>query len=481
MNGRGFSRGAWGAASSAPTIAIIGGGFSGAVLAHQLARRASGRFRIVVIEPRDRLGAGVAYSTADPAHRINVPASRMSFVQSDPCHFDRWLKADGALKHDPEALTSDGRAFPRRAVFGRYAGETIEPYVLSGDVEHFCTRATAVRRREGGYAVTLADGRTLDADYLALAATHPSPEPLPAFSDVLDDPRLIQDTQRRESLDGVAPDARVLIVGTGLTMADIVASLDGRGHRGPIVAVSRRGLLPRGHAAPAGEYGAFTEPPSRTALAILRRVRRTVAAAAAEGRPWQHVLDAVRVQGRGIWANLPERERRTIVRRLRPFWDVHRFRIAPQVENVIKRRLADGSLRVVVGEPTSVRADEDALRVEIRRRKAPLETLAFDAVALATGPAHRSLVRTDPLIAGLAADGLVALDSVGLGLATDERSRVLDAAGETHETFWVAGPLARGSFGELMGLPEVARHAEFVAGDLLKTVADQEDETRAVA
>ncbi|MFD1331594.1 FAD/NAD(P)-binding protein, partial [Methylopila musalis] len=263
-----------------PTIVIVGGGVSGAVAAHQLARRAPGEFRIVVVEPRPRLGAGLAYSSVDPAHRINVPASRMTFVPSDPCHFDRWLKADGALKEDPEALTEDGRAFPRRSVFGRYAAETIEPYVLSGEIEHVQALATGVALDDGRYRIQLSNGAELTADGLVFAATHPRPSTPAAVRPLEGDPRLVLDAQRGDALNGLAPDARVLIVGTGLTMADIVASLERRGHRGPIVAVSRRGLTSRGHDGPAGDnIGDFSDRPERRASRLLLRIRRAVQAA----------------------------------------------------------------------------------------------------------------------------------------------------------------------------------------------------------
>ncbi len=467
-----------------PTVAIIGGGFAGAGLAYQLARRAPGAFRIVVFEPRDRLGCGVAYSTADPAHRINVPASRMSFVPSDPCHFDRWLKADGELKRDPAALMPDGRAFPRRAVFGRYAAETIEPFVLEGEIEHRRSAATAISRRAGGYAVRDADGQILEADMVAFAATHPTPQAPEALGALAGDPRLVVDTQNRAALDEIPTEARLLIVGTGLTMADIVASLEARGHQGQITAISRRGLLSRGHPErPGEEYGAFDRNPSRTAGALVRRIRRTIAAAAAEGRPWQHVMDAVRAQGPAIWAALPERERRTIARRLRPFWDVHRFRVAPQVEAAIARLRDTGQLTVLTGEPVAASRGAGSLSVDLRLKGGGRYYGDYDVVLLATGPAHRKLCESSPIVGSLADQGLVRLDPIGLGLEVDERSAAVGADGRTSPSLWVVGPLARATFGELMGLPEVARHAEFVASSILRStsVADAPVDAPALA
>ena len=454
-----------------PRVVVVGGGFSGAVLAHQLARRAPGVFRIVVVEPRERLGGGVAYSTSDPAHRINVPATRMSFVSSDPCHFDRWLKSSGELDRDPAALTPDGRAFPTRAAFGRYAAETIEPYLLNGEIEHRCTSAISIAARGDGFAVELADGDMLDADFVAFAASHPSPCPPAALEGLVGDPRLVVDTQDRAALDKIPGDARILIVGTGLTMADIAASLERRGHGGPITAVSRRGLLSRGHCCTPGEFGAFSQEPSRTALHLLRRIRRTVAAANAAALPWQHALDGVRNQGRAIWTALPEAERRKIVRRLRPFWDVHRFRVAPQVEVAIARLKEDGRLSLLVGEPVAARSLTEGLEIDFKLRGGLRETRVFDAVTLATGPAHRKLCETSALVSGLKDRGLISLDSVGLGFAVAQDSVALGPDGRRSEGLWIVGPLARGAFGELMGLPEVARHAELVAGEIVKRAA----------
>jgi uncharacterized NAD(P)/FAD-binding protein YdhS len=465
------------------TVAIVGGGFSGAVVAHQIARRAPGRFRILVIEPRASLGAGVAYSTPDPAHRVNVPASRMSFVPSDPCHFDRWLKADGELARDPAAVTGDGRAFPRRAVFGRYVAESLDPYLLSGEIEHRRGRAEAIiRTGRTGFRVRLDDGETIAASYVALAATHPSPAAPTALASLRGDPRLICDTQDPRALDALSPYARVLIVGTGLTMGDIVASLERRGHRGPIVAVSRRGLLSRGHAAVPGEYGAFDQRPAETALDLLGRIRRTVKAAEAAGTPWQHVLEAVRSQGRAIWAALPEAERRKVARRLRPYWDVHRFRIAPQVEAAIRRLAASGQLTMFAGEPVGAHAAGDGITVALKRRHGPVDALEFDAVTLATGPAHGGVCESHPLIRTLSQARLVSADRIGLGLATTATSLSLSAGGAPVKGLWIAGPLARATFGELMGLPEVTRHAEFVACEVVNAAdAALVRETRAVA
>ena len=88
-------------------------------------------------------------------------------------------------------------------------------------------------------AVRLASGLTLNVDRVVLATGH---DPKAAIPGIAAEPPWTPG-----SLDGLDVDAPLLIVGAGLTMVDMALSLNRRGHRGPIVVVSRRGLISHGH------------------------------------------------------------------------------------------------------------------------------------------------------------------------------------------------------------------------------------------
>ena len=60
-------------------------------------------------------------------------------------------------------------------------------------------------------------------------------------------PRFVANPWAPDSLAAVRRSDSVLIVGTGLTMVDVVTTLARANHQGPIVAVSQRGLLPCEH------------------------------------------------------------------------------------------------------------------------------------------------------------------------------------------------------------------------------------------
>ncbi len=111
------------------------------------------------------------------------------------------------------------------------------------------------------------------------------------------------------------------------------------------------------------------------------------------------------------------------------------------------------------------------MRVTLRRRKDGKKIeLPAAAIILATGPAHDRLFEQIPALAGLAAAGRLEADPLGLGIAVDPQSRALDREGKGDDRLWVAGPLARARFGELMGLPQVLTHSENVAKSLAELI-----------
>lgn len=448
------------------TLAIVGGGYTGAAIAFHLAR-ANIAARIKIFEPRALLGGGLAYDDADPAHRINVPATRMTLIPSDPEHFQRWLDDHGVLAGDADAYVG-GVAFPSRNAFGRYVDAHVRPLVEAGRIALFSEKIASITRENGRWRLVAEGGGAHVAENVVLAATHNAPRPPRPLDPLAGDENFAPDALAKGLLDKVAPDERILIVGTGLTAADVVCSLATRGHRGKITMFSRRGLRARGHAPIAfPAEGDFSTAPARSATEILQKIRRAIAQAESEGRSWHSVLDGVRAQGSTIWAGLDPQARRRVVRHLRPFWDVHRFRAAPQVEAALDQKRADGSLEILRARLLGARRDKDKLVVTLKTRGGQQEK-AFDRIIVATGPAHGDSLKTQNFLGELAAAGLLGLDPSGLGLKTSLRGRAIDANGAEVENLFVAGPLARGTFGELMGLPQVSDYALYIAEEILR-------------
>jgi uncharacterized NAD(P)/FAD-binding protein YdhS len=311
-------------------LVIVGGGFSGVALAAEIARRGAA-VRMTIVEGGTRLGRGLAYGTSNPSHLLNTRADQMGLFAADPAHFLRWLRARGRAVH--------GGDFAPRHLYGEYLEETLLRVCTGASrarlLVEIGTRAIAVTRSATAapneFTVTLSDGRALAADAVVLATGHPAPAD--PFGGALGGSRCyLHDPWRLDAIAGIPHDEQVLVVGTGLTAVDAVLALEAQGHRGPIHAVSRHGLLPRAHSARRETLPGDLQSALRIDCALgdlrtmVESLRRTIAAAAERGIGWQAVFDAFRPMVPAVWADFCSRDRQRFVRSIRPFWDVHRHR-----------------------------------------------------------------------------------------------------------------------------------------------------------
>ncbi|MBR0668949.1 hypothetical protein GXW71_31660 [Roseomonas hellenica] len=267
-------------------IAILGAGFSGSLLAIHLTQRRGGADGLLLVERAAIAGPGTAYGTRDPIHLLNVPARGMSAFPDAPAHFLDW-----AREQPPSALgpLSDGvapDAFLPRALYGAYLRTTL----AEAGITHRRAEVSGVTRDGDAWVIATEAGPIARARTVVLATGNPPPARG-------GDAHLRGDPWAPGALDGIPPDAPVLLVGTGLTMVDTLLSLRlTLGHRGPIHAISRHGWLPLAHLPqPRPWPHAFTLPePGASPRAVLRLLRAEAARAAAEGVPWQPVIDALR-------------------------------------------------------------------------------------------------------------------------------------------------------------------------------------------
>jgi uncharacterized NAD(P)/FAD-binding protein YdhS len=240
-------------------------------------------------------------------------------------------------------------------------------------------------------------------------------------------------------------------------MIDTVLSLDAAGHRGRIVALSRRGLVPHAHADHEPAPLELNEVPLGNALRLLRWLRERGARVG-----WRAAVDALRPYSHAIWQALPLDEQRRFMRHARPWWDVRRHRIAPEVAQRLHELVAAGQLEIVAGRLTEVCEDGDALEVGISRRGAQRELRLRVVYAFnSTGPLHAMARTRDPMLRQMLDDGLIRPDALGVGLEVDERSRT---AGSTRA--WAMGPLTKGRYWEIIAVPDISGQAAAVADDI---------------
>ena len=433
--------------SSVSTIAVVGGGASGTLAALHLIE--STPLRVVLIDPHAEVGRGVAYSTPDPAHRLNVPAGKMSAFGDAPDHFVDWLRA-GPL---PAAAAT---TFAPRLFYGRYLAETLAARAAALGGRLAVVRGTATGIDVHGDAATVhVDGAPgVEADRVVLAVGHGSLVPLAALAGLPPDV-LVADPWHPGALDAVRAGADVLFVGTGLTMVDVAVTLAGRGVAS-MTAVSRRGLVPRGHARPGAPRAEASVADAGSPTQVLRNLR----AEAARTGDWRAAVDALRPDAAARWQAFSVVDRRSFLRHLRPYWDVHRHRTAPEVADVVDGLRASGRLRILAGRVAGANTEAGGARVTIRARGGGEASLHVHSVVACTGA--RPAVDA-PVVRSLVAAGHARRDPFGLGLDTDADGALVGTSGEASGVLFTLGPLRQGTLWESTAVPEIRAQAARLA------------------
>lgn len=438
------------------SIVIVGGGLSGTLCAlHVKAARPD--LNVQIIERSKRLGPGLAYGKCSDEHLLNVPVSRLDTRTS--VSFSEWLAGHPEF-HSPlaDALAEAGGrledAFVQRYLFGAYLEEQAEALIASGQLTR--KRGEAVAFLDASQrGVLLEDGRQISADAVILALGNLPPKS-PADAEIgLEDLRgYVADPWARAALSTIQPRETVLLVGTGLTMVDIVLSLRAQGHIGSIIALSRRGLLPSRHAF-GGQWPAFLANAVEVSPAgLLRLVRREIANAERAGIPWQRVIDAIRPFIARIWQSWRVSERRSFLRHLRPRWDVVRHRMAPRIADQIEALVGNGDLMIMAGRLQACEDAGEETSADILTRAGQHRTIRAARIINCTGPRSDFASNGIPLIVDARRKRLIQPDPLGLGIETDSCA-VVSADGATSSWLFAVGPLTRPSWWEITAAPEI--------------------------
>ena len=445
------------------TSAIIGGGFSGAILAAQLLRKSDANFSVALIERSARLGRGVAYGTPCVEHLLNVRAGNMSAYPDAPEHFLKWAR----LNHDAAMSAND---YLPRSVYGQYVGSTLRQEIERsyGRFEHVQGEAVSVAREGEKAEVHLRNGRTLFADkvVIALGNLPPGDPRLPGRTP--HSQRYISNPWACSALGDVEKDNSILLVGSGLTSVDVAITLRSRGFRGIIHILSRHGWLPQTHKA-VTPWPSFWEKQSPSSVrGLLRLIRTQVEAAEKSGSGWRAVIDSLRPFTQEIWQSLSLQERRRFLRHLRTRWDVHRHRLAPEIGARLSSQIQSGQIKTHAGRITEYSEDVDGVDVKYRdRQTGELRCLRADRVVNCTGPESDCRKVDNSLLANLMRQQMIRPDPLSLGLDVSRDAAIIDADGVASDFLYAIGPVRKGSIWESVAVPELRVQASELSKILL--------------
>ncbi len=463
-----------------PTVVVIGGGFSGTMAAAQLLRQADQAQRSVhvcLVERQGAIGEGLAYSTTNLNHLLNVPAGRMSAWADRPDDFMNWAsRRYGAI------APSD---FLPRKWYGEYVRESlIETSRTVGDNVRLTIAFDEVRRLfrhpDGGWMVSLGGNAAIPAAVAVLAIGHRPPSDVVGPYWTGPRTRLISDPWKLFSDNAIQPHDSVVVLGSGLTAVDIILSLCQQRRQAPITLISRRGLVPQSHlknAVPPVDLETLVAELTHSTSGIqirtlCSRLRKLIKEKAEQGIDWRGVVDGLRPHTQALWKALTRFEQERFLKRLRPYWEIHRHRMAWQVAERFSQLRADGQIEIIAGNVVAAQAQEEEVRMLIRKRGHDRSTeLHTRWVINCTGPTASNFAEANPVIGSLLVHDWVQPDELSLGLKTDDDGCAIDASGHILEDLIVVGTLRKPASWESTAVPELRSQAETAAKHILRHLA----------
>lgn len=444
-------------------ITVIGGGASGTLLATNLLKHDSlQRLEINLVEMRTRIGEGVAFSTDQDVHLLNVPAAKMGAFADDVEHFHRWLYEKG-YEYRPDS-------FVPRKIFSDYLRENLEEAILKKaknvTFNVFDDEAVDIVIDDNKSAqVILRSGEILYSEKITLAfgnflPPHPSVEDK-AFTS---SPKYFRDPWQPDAFDKISHDDTVLIIGTGLSMVDVALRLADMGHQGHIDAISTRGLLPAVHKLGYSYPNFFDEIKGFSKITdILRSVRRHAVLADSNGSDWRAVIDSLRPHTQALWLNLPLSEKKYFMQHLSRYWNVARHRMPPEAANALDELRGTGQLRILRGHLKNIEANNEGV-FNVRFATFGVEhKINANTIVNCIGSESKFDRVGSTLVKNLLAAGHIRCDDLYFGLDANPDGLVKDRAGQTGDVLFTLGTALKGVLWESTAIPEIRAQARDLA------------------
>ncbi|MBE2284713.1 MAG: FAD-dependent oxidoreductase [Prosthecobacter sp.] len=446
-------------ATSSPHIVILGGGYSGTLVAVNLVRLAAKPPRITIINAHRPAGRGVAYGTRRMEHLLNVAARNMSAFPDQPDHFVNWLRTRAEYDLVPDYELRE--RFIPRMIYGDYLKSLAHHHL--NEVNH--VKGEAIDIQNDG-TITLADGSELKADRIVLATGNEAPADLLGAESLAAHPAWAGNPWLpwHEKL---PPDTgTIILLGTGLTTVDAIITLRALGWLGRIHAVSRHGWLPNAHFRGI-DYPDF--PPAEVDLAdlglekLVTLMEHHCARLREMGANPAIIVDKMRPHTQRIWQRFTLEEKKTFARHHAARWNILRHRIAPEIHAQIASAQLTGQLQIHAANIERVESAGERVRVLLSDQK----HLEGDLVLNATGPQTHFTATKSVLLQNLLRRGLITPDDMEMGIRIQPDHTIVDREGNPSPHLIALGPLLRGTYWETIAVPELRGQAKRVAETLL--------------
>lgn len=440
-------------------IVIAGGGASGTLLLIHLLRIPGFKGKVTVVNNRYPLGKGIAYSTQEKEHLLNVRAGRMSLFSDRPDDFSEWIRSKE--KYSKYHVPDLNEKFVPREAFGEYILERLDELTRSAgksnQIELLEDEVTDLEQNATGYTVILGSGKKIEAENVVLATGNIPPQNIPGMNDLRDNRVQINpwDVLNSENLDSSKD---VLILGSGLTMADTVLSLEKNNFNGRIHILSRHGKFPVTHppSRPSSHPDLNFEP-SKDLNQLYRQIKERIREVIDKDLHWQEpVLEAIRPHTQLLWQQFNADQKQRFLRHLNHRWSILRHRIPAEVAAKLHSLIKEGRLQVHTGRLMEIDCQPEQMQVKFlcKPHNVP-HVLEVQRIFNCTGPEANPENSPRQLMKNLLNKGLIRPDSLKLGFDALPDGSLIGVSGKVSPDLYTLGPGLRGILWESTAIPEI--------------------------
>ena len=463
-----------------PVIAIIGGGFCGSALLIQLARQSQNPLEIILINKENPLSKGIAYSSYNPKHILNVPAAKMSAFPDDPDNFINWIKSKPEFSEYVNEDLND--RFMPRVIYGKYLKELFEETVNNLPPNIFLKiiedEVTDVIPSESVTDIILKKGDPVKADKVVLALGNFGPEdPRIQNNDFFKSKNYFSNPWKQEAVSGLNDDDNVLIIGTGLTMVDNVLSLLDKGFKGTIFALSTNGYFPLSHKKRKPYTDILSElHPPYTMAGLFKIFRKHIKYVLSHGITGEAVVDAVRPKTQEIWLSLTLDDKIRFMSHIRHLWGVARHRLPKEIFEQMQELISVKKLQIIGGRIQDIEEHNGRIIVTYKERKTQLiKELNINRIINCTGPKTDLSKIDDELIVNLLKRGLITADEMKLGINALPDGTIIQKDHSVSSKLFTIGSLLKGILWESTAVPELRVQAQSLANELIRQLSVEKE------
>lgn len=437
------------------TLAVIGGGVSGAFVVLNCLKQAHTALEIIWFDGAGLFCKGLAYSTKEEVHLLNVRASNMSAFADEPAHFLNWLQAN--------SYPFSGKDFVPRKLYGAYILDTFQQLKDKNPLVKVIQKTeevSSVIYNKEHYTLTAKGIYTAHTVVLAVGNFLPA-HPRSTTDAFTRSQNYYQNAFATDTISKISALKHITIFGAGLTMIDVVLALKHHHYKGHITIISPHGYLPQPHQEHLPAIENFINPnASYTLLQVLRLVNQQLKKAKRENANPHSVIDALRPYIQTLWLNFSIKEKQQFLRHLRHKWGVARHRAPLDSISVIHELMLNQQLSVLKGRISDIKENAGCFDITYANKFSSNNLLNTEAIVNCTGPESDFHKIDTGLIKQLIHSGLIEGHELHYGIKASK-------TGEVSKTLFAIGPPLKGVLWESTAVPEIRVQAAEITGKII--------------